>query len=172
MASSVPFVHLSPVLVRAAEIDADECTTALQVAALVTKVSKWRSRGYVIDTDLPALADALEALGIDLSTLTPAQVAEYQALIDAAAHAGSKTIGKAGTYDPADDSLDYYDSVTVTADVIEKSVTSNGVYVAASDGHDGYSKVTVSAPAFTSVAVQVAHSTDYLNYSTSAAEAA
>ena len=59
----------------------------------------------------------------------------------------SKNITANGSYDPATDNADGYDSVTVAVPsptLVSKNITANGTYNPASDSADGYSSVTVN----------------------------
>lgn len=84
--------------------------------------------------------------------------------IEGGATVGTKTISSNGTYDPADDNLDLYSSVTVNvpsggSTLTTKTITTNGTYNASSDNADGYSSVTVNV-AGSSKNVQVAAGVD------------
>lgn len=139
MPSQQPYARLSPTLARAAVWMTSRATTALQVADLVIKVLAWQAHGYLSDTDTATVSAALQSLDVDLSSLTPSQIAQYQSVIDSARHAGAKVITEDGTYHPIDDSLDYYD------------------------------EVTVQTVAYTHTSASVSHDSGYLHYETEAA---
>lgn len=103
------------------------------------------------------IVDVLNAIaakydGDDDATLNPVAIANITAVLNNIIPDPTlieKTITENGEYDPADDDVDGYSSVSVDVEpnLTTKSITANGTYAASADNADGYSSVTVNVPA-------------------------
>ncbi len=139
----------------------DEGVTPSTVAETV---ALWAGAHFIDSADYAALATALAAVGVTMPTSAQAAAVRGTRI--------SKTVTANGTYRSIDDSAGGYSDVTVAIPHPAKTITANGTYQASTDGVAGWGEVTVSTVAYTHVALASSVSMGFIDYDSSAGEAA